>query len=94
MWVFQGLDFPPDIAPILEHVTLWVASADAGYDDVSAFLRGAPLPAANGIALALAYLETAGMDVTATRLWRERDRYLPAVTDANLRALFDDWEPR
>ncbi|MGD8289192.1 MAG: class I SAM-dependent methyltransferase [Gemmatimonadota bacterium] len=92
MWVFQGLDFPPQIAPILEQLTLWVASADIGYDEVVEEIDpGAPIPTPNAIALALAYLESAGMDPTATRLWRERDRYLPAISDPSLRGLFEEW---
>ena len=91
MWVFQGLDFPPQIAPILEQVTLWIASADAGYDDLAPYLQRSPLPPANGMALALAYLETAGMNVRATRLWEERDRFVPQLTDPSLGALFDNW---
>ena len=94
MWVFQGLDFPPQIAPVLEQIALWIAAADAGYDDLDAFLRGAPLPSANALALALAYFESAGMDVTSTRIWRERERYLAAISDPSLRRLFDNWEPR
>ena len=93
MWVFQGLDFPPQIAPVLEQATLWIASTDVGYDDLATYLRGAPLPPANAVALALAYFETAGMDVTSTRLWRERDRYLPEISDPSLRGLFDNWGP-
>jgi FkbM family methyltransferase len=93
MWVYQGLDFPPQIAPVLEQATLWIASVDAGYDDLAAYLRDAPLPAPNAIALALAYLESAGMAVNSTRVWRERDRYLPSISDPSLRALFDGWGP-
>jgi hypothetical protein len=91
MWVFQGLDFPPQIAPILEQLTLWIASADAGYDELEGYLRGGPLPPANGIALALAYVENAGMDVMATTLWSERDRFVSALSDPSLAALFDNW---
>ncbi|MDH3422006.1 MAG: class I SAM-dependent methyltransferase [Gemmatimonadota bacterium] len=91
LWVFQGLDFPPQIAPLLEQIALWIASVDAGYDDLAPHLRGAPLPPANGIALALAYVENAGIDVLDTRIWSERERYLPAISDPSLRALFDDW---
>jgi len=94
MWVFQGLDFPPQIAPVLEQLTLWVASSDIGYDGVIEQMEGAaPLPLPNAIALALAYLEAAGMDPTATRLWSERDRYLPAISDPSLRGLFEEWDP-
>lgn len=91
MWVFQGLDLPPQIAPVLEQVTLWIATADAGYDVLESHLEGAPLPPANAVALGLAYLETAGMDVMTTRLWSERERFVPALTDASLAALFDGW---
>jgi SAM-dependent methyltransferase len=91
MWVFQGLDFPPQIAPVLEQLTLWIAAADAGYDDLARYLQGSTLPPANGIALALAYLENAGMDVMATRLWGERDQFVPQLTDPSLGALFDNW---
>jgi predicted methyltransferase len=91
MWVFQGLDFPQGIAPVLEQVTLWIATADVGYDMLVAALEGAPIPPANAIALGLAYLETAGMDVMATRLWSERERFVSSLTDPSLAGLFDGW---
>jgi hypothetical protein len=94
MWIFQGLDFPPQIAPVLEQVALWIASSDVEYDGLTSYLQGAPLPAANAIALSLAYVESAGMQVTTTRLWSERARYLPAISDPSLRRLFDEWERR
>jgi SAM-dependent methyltransferase len=94
MWIFQGLDFPPQIAPVLEQVALWIASSDVGYDDLTSYLQGAPLPAPNAIALSLAYFESAGMQVTTTRLYRERERYLPALSDPSLRRLFNEWERR
>jgi SAM-dependent methyltransferase len=92
MWVFQGLDFPPTIAPVLEQLALWIVAADVGYDAIAPFMESAPLPAPNGIALALAYVEYAGMDVTGTRVWEERERYLPALSDPSLRTLFEGWE--
>lgn len=92
MWVYQGLDFPAQIAPVLEQTTLWVAASDAGYDDLVANLGTPSLPTQNAIVLALAYLENAGMDPTSTRIWAERDRYLPSVTDASLRGLMEGWE--
>jgi SAM-dependent methyltransferase len=92
MWVFQGLDFPPAIAPVLEQLAIWIVSADVGYDAVVPFLESATIPAGDGVALALAYIENAGIDVTTTRVWTERESYLPAITDPNLRGLFEGWE--
>jgi SAM-dependent methyltransferase len=92
MWVYQGLDFPAQIAPLLEQATVWIAVSDIGYDDLVANLQAASLPIQNAIVLALAYLESAGMDPTATRVWAERDRYGPSVTDPSLRGLMEGWE--
>jgi len=92
MWVYQGLDFPAQIAPVLEQATLWVAASDVGYDELVANIQAPSLPTQNLIVLALAYLESAGMDPTATRIWTERDRYLPSVTDPSLRRLMEGWE--
>jgi len=91
MWVYQGLDFPANIAPVLEQASLWIASADVGYDDLVAYLQGAPLPTQNAIVLALAYFESAGMDPAATRIFAERDRYMASITDPSLRGLFEQW---
>jgi predicted methyltransferase len=92
MWVFQGLDFPPAVAPVLEQLALWIVAADVGYEAIVPFMQSAPLPAPNGIALALAYVEYAGLEVTTTRVWAERERYLPALSDPSLRTLFEGWE--
>jgi len=92
MWVYQGLDFPAQIAPVLEQATLWVAASDIGYDELVANIQAPSLPTQNAIVLALAYLESAGMDPRATRIWAERDRYMPSVTDASLRGLMEGWE--
>jgi SAM-dependent methyltransferase len=91
MWVYQGLDFPAAIAPLLEQSSLWMAASDVGYDDLAGYLEGAPLPSQNAIALALAYFESAGMDPTSTRIFAERDRYLPSITDPSLLGLFEQW---
>lgn len=92
MWVYQGLDFPAQIAPVLEQATLWIAASDIGYDELVANLQLPSLPMQNAVVLALAYLESAGMDPTATRVWAERDRYLASVTDPSLRRLVEGWE--
>jgi hypothetical protein len=91
MWVYQGLDFPPALAPLLEQLSLWIASADAGYDDLAALVAGAPIPPHNAVALAVAYVDSAGIDVRTTRVWSERERFVSQLTDPSLRALFDNW---
>jgi predicted methyltransferase len=92
MWVYQGLDFPAQIAPVLEQATLWIAASDIGYDELVANLQAPSLPTQNAIVLALAYLESAGMDPRTTRIWAERDRYMSSVTDSSLRGLMEGWE--
>ncbi len=48
-----------------------------------------PVPVADVMGLAVAYVAQAGIDVTRTRAWADRDRYLSALADEGLRTFLE-----
>ena len=89
MWLFQGLDVHPVILPILEQLGVWIVAEDAGYDDLMEHASTVPVPVADVMGLAVAYVAQAGIDVTRTRAWADRDRYLSALADEGLRTFLE-----
>jgi len=89
LWLFQGMNLHPMLAPLLEQFALWIVSEDAGYDDLAEHASGAPISVERTVALAAAYAEQAGVDITQRRIWGDRDKFVPALTEAGLRRIFD-----
>ena len=89
MWLFQGLDIHPVILPILEQLGVWIVAEDAGYEDLMEHASTVPVPVADVMGLAVAYVAQAGIDVTQTRAWADRDRYLSALADEGLRTFLE-----
>ena len=89
MWLYQGMNLHPMIAPVVQQLSLWIASEDAGYDALAEHASSAPIPAEEVVALAVAYLDLSGTDVTQKRIWGERERFVPTLTDAGLRRFFE-----
>ena len=88
-WLFQGLGLHPQIAPTVEQFALWIASEDSGYDDLAERAAGAPIPAERAVALAAAYTASAGIDITMKRIWADREKFVPALTDESLKRFFE-----
>jgi len=89
MWLFQGMILHPRIGPFVEQLALWIASEDAGYDDLVEYAGTGALPSEDAVALAIVYMDRAGIDVTRKRIWRERERFVPALNDAGLKQFFE-----
>ena len=89
MWLYQGMNLSPVVAPVVQQLSLWIASEDAGYDELAEHASSAPIPVGEAVALAAAYTDLAGTDITLKRIWAERERFVPTLTDASLKRFFE-----
>ena len=94
MWLYQGMNLHPMIAPVVQQLSLWIASEDAGYDALAEHASSAPISAEEVVALAVAYLDSSGTDVTQKRIWGDRESFVPAVTNGGLRRFFETRDQR
>jgi hypothetical protein len=89
MWQFQGMNLHPMIGPVIEQLALWIVSENAGYDDLTAHASRVPIPVEQAVALAAAYTDSAGIDITQKQIWADRDKFVPALTDEALKKVFE-----
>ena len=89
MWLYQGMNLQPAIEPLVQQLSLWIASDDPGYDQLAEQVSSSPYPAGEIVALAVAYTDSSGTDVTRKRIWAERERFVPALSDPGLRSFFE-----
>ena len=92
MWLFQNADVYPAVAPTVEQIAVWIVTEDAGWESLSAHARSTSVHAANAVALAVAYVNGAGVNVRRNRIWGERDVFVPEITDQGLRRAFEALE--
>lgn len=62
---------PPSIG--VEEAAVWIAEQDPAYDDIAGQIGDERVPAPHAAALALALCDRAGIDITQTRMWRDRE---------------------
>ena len=89
VWHFQGINLNPGIASVIEQLALWIASENAGYDDLVEHALGAPIPTEQAVALAAAYTSIAGIDIAMKQIWADREKFVPALTDESLKRFFE-----
>ena len=89
MWLYQGMNLQPLLEPVIQQLSLWIASDNPGYDDLAEQASSSPFPVEEVVALAVAYTDSSGTDVTQKRIWADRGRFVPAVTDPGLRRFFE-----
>ena len=89
MWQFQGMSLHPMIGSVIEELALWIVSENAGYDDLVAHASRVPIQVEQAIALAAAYTDSAGIDITQKQIWADRDKFVPALTDEALKKVFE-----
>jgi hypothetical protein len=94
MWVFQGLNLHPMVAPVVQQLALWIASENAGYDDLVELALTAPIPVEEIVALAAAYLDSSGIDITEKQIWADRERFVPALANEGLQRFFEARDQR
>ena len=68
----------------IEQAAVWIAETDSGYDDIASAVGEDRMPAQYAVAFALVYCDLAGIDVTRTRIWEDRERVFGALRDQGL----------
>ncbi len=94
MWLFQGVDIYPAVAPTVEQIGLWIVTDDAGWEDLAAHARAGSVHQANAVALAAAYVNASGIDLRGRRIWSERASFADQITDQGLQRVFAELEGR
>lgn len=72
----------------VEQAAVWIAEEDASYDEISAAVDDERMPAQYAVAFALVYCDRAGIDVTATRMWDDREQIFGVLRDPGLTAWY------
>ena len=72
----------------LEQAAVWIAEDDGSYDDIASAVDEPRMPAQYAVAFALVYCDLAGLDVTSTQMWRDREQIFGALRDPGLTAWY------
>ena len=94
MWLYQAMNLQPLLEPVIQQLSLWIASDDPSYDDLAGQASSSPFPVEDVVALAVAYTDSSGTDVTRKRIWTDRERFVSAVADPGLRRFFETRDQR
>ena len=94
MWLYQAMNLQPLLEPVIQQLSLWIASGDPSYDDLAGQASSSPFPVEEVVALAVAYTDSSGTDVTRKRIWTDRERFVSAVNDPGLRRFFETRDQR
>ena len=94
MWLYQGMNLQPQLEPVVQQLSLLIASDDPSYDDLAGQASSSPFPVEEVVALAVAYTDSSGTDVTRKRIWTDRERFVSAVNDPGLRRFFETRDQR
>ena len=84
------MNLHPMIESLVQQLSLLIASENPGYDDLARNAAGVTIPLEEVVALAAAYTSMSGTDITQKRIWAERERFVPSLTDAGLRSFFEN----
>ncbi len=70
----------------VEQAAVWIAGENRGYNDIAAAaaVQDERLPTQYAVAFALVYCDLAGLDVTRTRIWEDRERVFGRLRDQGL----------
>ena len=96
MWAMQVGTYRVADSPLLyfprthgiEQAAVWIAEADPSYDDIASAVSDARMPAEYAVAFALVYCDLAGIDVTGTRIWDDREQIFGVLRDQGLNAWY------
>ena len=72
----------------IEQAAVWITEADPSYDDIGAAVADPRMPAPYAVAFALVYCDLAGIDVTGTRIWEDREQVFGGLRDPGLTAWY------
>jgi len=94
MWLYQGMNLQPQLEPVVQQLSLWIASDNPSYDELAGLVSSSPFEVEEVVALAVAYTDSSGTDVTQKRIWTDRERFVPGLTDPGLRSFFETRDQR
>ena len=72
----------------VEQAAVWIVEEDPSYDDIASAVQDERLPTQYAVAFALVYCDLAGIDVTRTRIWEDRERVFGRLRDQGLTAWY------
>ena len=72
----------------VEQAAVWIADGDPSYDDIASVVQDDRMPAQYAVAFALVYCDLAGIDVSGTRIWDDRERIFAQLRDPGLAAWY------
>ena len=76
--------YPPR-THVVEQAAVWIADGDADYASMESRIAGPRIPAQYAAAFALVFVDRAGIDVTARRVWNDREEIFGRLRDQGLR---------
>ena len=88
---YRVADLPLQYVPRthgIEQAAIWIAEADPSYDDLASAVAADRVPAQYAVAFALVYCDLAGIDVTGTRIWQDREQVFGRLRDPGLTAWY------
>jgi len=68
----------------MEQSAIWLADGDADYRTIAETLDDTPIPRQYAIAFALVFCDLAGVDVSARRIWQDREEVFGNLRDQGL----------
>ena len=72
----------------VEQAAVWIAGGDPRYDDIAAAVDADRMPAVYAVAFGLVYCDLAGIDVTGTQIWADREQVFGRLRDPGLNAWY------
>ena len=75
--------YPPR-THVVEQAAVWIVDADDDYRSMEPHLSGLRVPPQYATAFALVFIDRAGIDVTARRVWKDRDAVFRGLRDRGL----------
>ena len=84
----SGNTIYPPLTVGVEQAAVWIADADLPYAAIADEVGSDRMPAQYAVAFALVFVDRAGIDVTARRVWSDRTRIFRSLRDPNLNAWY------
>ena len=73
----------------VEAAAVWITAGDASYAALAPLIEGARLPAQYAAAVALVFIDRAGIDVTRRQVWTDREEIFGRLRDQGLQVWYE-----
>ena len=74
----------PFVTHGVEQAAVWIADSDLDYATIAGDVEGPRMPAQYAVAFALVFVDRAGVDVTARRIWSDTEQVFGVLRDQGL----------